>query len=219
MTDSHLRVLERRFRLSGGVLDEAVWLKARVQAGALDQSQLDLAAYLGHPAAGATPGAPDLTWTPENQAPTWRWAKGLARWGVEVQIRAAVAATRQALAFWEQGHPSARRPHVAVELAERWILSSAAVNLDQLAQAYESARALGESLSSGSRGKVAWAAACCALTPPGSSHVYCEAVYAADEVTDGVAARVRDELVPWALGYSDPVRERVEARQREAAGE
>ena len=30
---------------------------------------------------------------------------------------------------------------------------------------------------------------------------------------------VRDELVPWALGYSDPVRDRVEARQREAAGE
>ena len=25
------------------------------------------------------------------------------------------------------------------------------------------------------------------------------------------------ELVPWALGYSDPVRDRVEARQREAA--
>ncbi|MBL4848936.1 MAG: hypothetical protein JKY65_25720 [Planctomycetes bacterium] len=30
---------------------------------------------------------------------------------------------------------------------------------------------------------------------------------------------VRAELVPWALGYSDPVRERVESRQREAARE
>jgi hypothetical protein len=28
----------------------------------------------------------------------------------------------------------------------------------------------------------------------------------------GVAA-VRNDVVPWALGYSDPVRERVEARQ------
>ena len=30
---------------------------------------------------------------------------------------------------------------------------------------------------------------------------------------------VRAELVPWALGYSDLVRERVEARRREAASE
>ena len=30
---------------------------------------------------------------------------------------------------------------------------------------------------------------------------------------------LRAGLVPWALGYSDPVRERVEARQREAARE
>ena len=30
---------------------------------------------------------------------------------------------------------------------------------------------------------------------------------------------LQQELVPWALGYSDPVRERVEARRREAAGE
>ncbi|MBL4848933.1 MAG: hypothetical protein JKY65_25705 [Planctomycetes bacterium] len=30
---------------------------------------------------------------------------------------------------------------------------------------------------------------------------------------------VCEELVPWALGYSDPVRDRVEARLREAAGE
>ena len=27
------------------------------------------------------------------------------------------------------------------------------------------------------------------------------------------------QLVPWALGYSDPVRDRVEARKREGAGE
>jgi hypothetical protein len=30
---------------------------------------------------------------------------------------------------------------------------------------------------------------------------------------------VRQELLPWALGTSDPVRERVEARRREAASE
>ncbi|MBL4849851.1 MAG: hypothetical protein JKY65_30355 [Planctomycetes bacterium] len=35
-------------------------------------------------------------------------------------------------------------------------------------------------------------------------------------VSETVAALAfRDELVPWALGDSDPVRERVEARRRE----
>ena len=32
-------------------------------------------------------------------------------------------------------------------------------------------------------------------------------------------ARLQEEVVPWLLGQSDPVRERVEARQREAVGE
>lgn len=33
MTDSALRLLEREFRRSGTVQDEAAWLRARVQAG------------------------------------------------------------------------------------------------------------------------------------------------------------------------------------------
>ncbi len=38
-----------------------------------------------------------------------------------------------------------------------------------------------------------------------------------DEVVGGVLEAVKGELIPWALGYRDPVRERVEAR--EATGE
>ena len=34
-----------------------------------------------------------------------------------------------------------------------------------------------------------------------------------------VCGVVERESVPWLLGYADPVRERVEARQREASGE
>ena len=38
------------------------------------------------------------------------------------------------------------------------------------------------------------------------------------EASPGRAA-ITAELIPWALGYRDPVRERVEARQRGAAAE
>ena len=51
MTDSTLRKRERQFRTSGSVADEAAWLTARVRAGELEQSKLDLAACFGHEAA------------------------------------------------------------------------------------------------------------------------------------------------------------------------
>jgi hypothetical protein len=57
MTDSPLRELERRFHLSGCVQDEATWLRARVQAGELEQSKLELAVYCGHEAAREAQGA------------------------------------------------------------------------------------------------------------------------------------------------------------------
>ena len=43
----------------------------------------------------------------------------------------------------------------------------------------------------------------------------CELAHGSERVRD----RVQADLVPWALGYSDPARERIEARQREAARE
>ena len=50
----------------------------------------------------------------------------------------------------------------------------------------------------------------------------CLAAVAAEDAAAslGVATArliVSAELVPWALGYSDPVRKRVEARERKAA--
>ena len=41
----------------------------------------------------------------------------------------------------------------------------------------------------------------------------------ATQASAALIARMAGEVVPWALGYGDPVRERVEARQREAAGQ
>ena len=51
MTDDRLRAMERRFRESGSVEDEATWLIERVRSGDLSSDCLRLAACCGHPAA------------------------------------------------------------------------------------------------------------------------------------------------------------------------
>ena len=51
MGDEELRALERRWRETGAVEDEARWHLARVRAGALPQARLELAAALGVPGA------------------------------------------------------------------------------------------------------------------------------------------------------------------------
>lgn len=51
MTDDALRALERRWRATGAVEDEAAWLSARLRAGGLAEARLRAAARLGHRAA------------------------------------------------------------------------------------------------------------------------------------------------------------------------
>lgn len=51
MSDERLRELERRWKETGSAQDEAAYLLERVRMGDLAQKGLELAAYLGHPAA------------------------------------------------------------------------------------------------------------------------------------------------------------------------
>ena len=92
MADARLRDLERRFRASGSVEDEATWLRARVQAGELEQSRLELAAYCDHPAAVAALACQSGPRRLDD------WVHGLERWGRETCVRAASAAAVHALA-------------------------------------------------------------------------------------------------------------------------
>lgn len=63
MSDDALRELERRFRASGDPADEARWLAESVRAGRLARERVELAAFVGHPAAalalGCAPGSHD----------------------------------------------------------------------------------------------------------------------------------------------------------------
>lgn len=51
MADSRLRILERKFRESGDVNDEAAYLQARVREGGIQNYRVWIAARAGHPAA------------------------------------------------------------------------------------------------------------------------------------------------------------------------
>jgi hypothetical protein len=111
VSDGELRDLERRWRASGAVEDEARWHVARVRAGALEPERLALAAWTGWPAAvlaaqdGSQAGSAS-GWVlrlfgreaPDPQAPLTgfvglsQWLKaGLRRAPVEAQRRAALA--------------------------------------------------------------------------------------------------------------------------------
>ena len=154
VSDADLRELERRFRESGSVEDEAAWLSARVKAGELDEDKLHLAAHLGYEAAIGDVGPPTLL---ETDAEVFvAWADGLSRWGKHM---AALQVLR------ERAWPE-EPPHI----------------------------------NSGGN----------------PNHAYLRRAFQILGGSECVEV-VRDELVRWALGYSDPVRERVEARQQEGS--
>lgn len=98
MTDSNLRELERRFRASGSVEEEAAWLRARVQAGELESGKLELAAFLGHQAAqealgdDSPPPPPIDRWTGDTPGSVLgEWFTGLARHARPAVIRTQIA--------------------------------------------------------------------------------------------------------------------------------
>lgn len=92
MSDEELRALERTWRETGAVEDEARWLAARVRAGGLDRARLASLAFFGHEAArlAAELPAPDA-WDLDDAN---EWAARLKPLGAEALLRAghAVAA-------------------------------------------------------------------------------------------------------------------------------
>lgn len=245
MSDEHLRELERRWKETGTVEDEAAWLKERVRVGDLTQERLELAAYLGHEAAqditesmGWSPSAStfpttgvelllrrsDLDLTQKELAellgvkvarvgkaeraeseplagpllaslprllrnPAF-WLEGIGGWGSLAVVRAGVAA----------GHLASPGPFAALRRVEDWILCPCD---DHEALAWEAADACWSS------GRMS-----VPLFAPDVNYARSWLGQAMHKHPgEQVCGVVRAELAPWALGYSDPVRDRVEARK------
>lgn len=259
MSDETLRKLERRFRETGCVEDEALWLRARVQAGDLDAESLALATYVD-PALGGPQeaGAPPRDWR--------EWASGLKEWGLSACVRVAVAAGQFSARHFLALYPGDPRVQQALSAVEEWLLDPSEerrlaviaarsncahahreiiVGVDHLVAVHSAA--LSASSVATSCGEWAeWAVAgtrvsatlhaggaCAERAVSGAARALLalrkgpvlEIGWGNDEVAwqeclQVVRFALRAELVPWALGYGDPVRDRVEARQRvEATGE
>ena len=202
MTDSRLRELQRRFHTSGSVEDEAAWLTARVQMGGLERGKLELAACLGHEGARAALGA-------EVPAPWGResvpsFVLGLSRFGPELWLRAAWVACCEHTAKLTAEIEQARSPAL-------WEFRLQ----EDLRIAQAGAQVIGDYLRAPSREHRAalqkWG------HPDPLEHVGF-AVHHARRATllippEEVIAAMSLYLTDFALGYSDPVRE------REAVGE
>lgn len=230
MADQRLRELERRFGSSGSVEDEAAWLRARVHAGELSEDRARLAAWLGSEAACVALEAGSF----DARLSVVVRLDRLKDWGLEPPVRAALALAQAAFRTWVgasgEGYVAETRRRcgwAALAATETWIA-------DPSKERALAARRAGGDLRQGHRAHptsrddgMRWCApalATDAVVAPsaGAAAAIAGRLLAVTETgMDRAAAwaAVVAELLPWALGYSDPVRERVEARDREAARE
>lgn len=192
--DERLRRLERAFRASGAVEDEAEWLRERVRRGELDPARLDAAAVLGHPAALSVAGAPGDVGGQGGEV-----QRALTHLGPVAIGRAAVAAAELVLPVWERTNPRDPRPRLAVEAARAWTLCPCTPHLQE-------ARALGLQVhaveeASEAAGHAAHAAMRCGALLGTDRAV--EALLSAHQAgAEPVALReaLRSALVAWLLG-------------------
>jgi hypothetical protein len=230
MTDERLRELERRWKETGAVDDEARYLAERVRIGDLTNERLELAACCGHRAA--------LLASPQSlEEPSWAGS-------AECALRAGLAIAYELLPawegasdFWSDGRAWGDDNEQA---AARQCLRHALWALEEhvIRPTTEAARALTVALDFASvrvqRARDMWGYSHMAYWRPGwwIGDVAALALHGRDfdwmalanattleclaepvQVTLQRTA-VRDELVTWTLGRSDPVMDRLAARSR-----
>jgi hypothetical protein len=211
VADERVRELERRFRQSGAIEDEVAWLEARVRAGALARRRLELAAYLGHPAARRlVDPPPEHRLETERQAESELWGFQFHHWQRPWLARACVAAVRLLLPLFDEFRVSAHFRR-CIEAVEAWIVCPCEGHAALVRAASAGLRA--PDLAGGEGALlIERTAALVDLSPadwedgvdvPGR-------VEALGEMYDlDVDAAIRDDLIPWALDLEDPVRARA----------
>jgi len=132
VSDRRLRELER-LREAGDRPAAVRLLRERLRSGDLDPERLALLAYVGDEVAAEALGEA----APRPSRDLESWLRGLARWGRPAFARAATAAARLVLPFWELTAPEDARPREAIAAAEACLA-------DPGAPAAEEARARAE---------------------------------------------------------------------------
>ena len=236
MSDADLRELERKWRETGSVEDEASWERALLRAGRTDEARLELVEFLRTPLPNRRrfyffgPNRP----LARGEDGAERWVQELASFGHEALLRTAFAGAVDLLPVYLGEAPDGDT-HVPELLCAvgRWISSDTTDTheADRVHAELSASCSSWEWPSTHTSAGPAAFRAILALHPLDQRQSLEGATWSARHVARnwGIAnwerplcdfiRVVRAELVPWALGYSDPVRERVESRQREAARE
>lgn len=224
MSDERLRELERSWKESGAVEDEAAFLSERVRVGDLSSEQLQLAAYLNHPAAvsGLDELAPEV---PEDPA---AWFNGLTACP-QAQERALIACIRceiEALgpiyAEISSNLGSFTRERNVLAVCEGALVDGASQFRTEIEQVIQELSLVYEDFA------VSKGTAERPRSPIGRKFTVNRMLGQLACILSGINHRyfspdsdptprdtVRSELLTWALGQRDPVRERVEARRLE----
>jgi hypothetical protein len=192
--------LERRWRESQTLEDELVWLKARVEAGEVTPSCLELAAFAGSDAARTMveerrwrwPKLPPPDSIEQSLGPSdsrrWKLARSSSKDSAEQLLARAILVRLQ-----EWGNEAVGRALSAVAHA----------SLDRNADPEARRNALGGDRLLLDHGPAV-------ELPPMDVQVMAVAAGLAWHGEDLVSSALAAEVAPWALGYSDPVRERVD---------
>lgn len=215
MSKERLERLERRYRETGDVEDEGAWLRERVRCGELDEHVIVVAAYFGYPAAEAAAaqlGAGNSDCRPP---------AGLTREGKQAWLR--FNQTPPEIEFRE---PEALRVLIALanarveELLGRWGEAPWFRGFaERLLASAESAAIAGEAwvvAPEERRGLIS------GRTQGGWAQLAGEAVTALVDQTPPSPERVERkvvvrEVVPWLLGYGDPLVARRATRSQRGA--
>lgn len=200
--------LRRGWRRSGALEDEVAWLAQRVETGDLDRGRVRLAALCGHEASMAISGSPSRT---VDHLALVEAARGL---GCEALTRLAIATAYRALPIWESSSKDAS-PRRAIEAVEDWVLCKCEDHCAEVDRAAEQVPASLEQEEDPRRVGAARVARKTALVVLGVSQdaFLVEALEAGLSSVDICDATSR-ELVPWLLGYGDPIQKRAPGRVR-----
>jgi AcrR family transcriptional regulator len=181
VSDERLRELERRWQETGAVGDEIALLRERVKVGDLEPEKLDLAAWLGNEAALALTERAPVQDLEELLRQFEEWEDD------EVCRRFMFAAGRSLM----RATPRLRDVFAA---AEEWFLG---------AQRVEVLKSLITRFDAGARGDPAGEFLVCLMY---GGYGYPRLFFDSNPIPRVALQRaLRDELIPWALGYGNPV--------------
>jgi hypothetical protein len=236
MSDEQVRELERRWRASGSIEDEAKYFAERMRVGDLPRRRLELAAYCGHAAALLVLGGepPSLELVP--------WIEGIDRWGKEAYVRGLVAMAEASFHLWKE--PEAPRPRRrrsvqpaspngqvllqrALDAARAWLQCPCAHHEKIAAEAEEASREVSYTPALGATTPEAVAAATAAIAAAGTAGipeneanpVSIWSCIVAEHLKpilgeDHVRGAICNALIPWTVGLTASPRATDEAKKR-----